>query len=146
MIVKKLLFMLGFLLVASGCTQNGDASRSVEDRNGNRFVSNPSTSKEQSEVQDNYQNTNQNPNFLYLSNERPDLGTDIDKARDVVKRTNEYRPGSIWINGNKMWVTVYKKGMLSPEQKIAIAAQVRKKLIEALPRYDIHVKVKEDRT
>lgn len=144
--VKQLLGMLVALFVVSGCAQSGDVSRSEEDQAGASLISNPNYSKPQSGVKDDYRNTDQNPNFLNLSNERPNLNTDIDHARDVVRRTTKYQPGSVWINGNKMWVTVYKKGMLSHEQKIAVAAQVRQKLIEALPRYDIHVKVKEDRT
>jgi hypothetical protein len=45
-----------------------------------------------------------------------------------------------------MWVTVYKKGMMTNEQRIDAEAIVHALLIKALPRYKIEVRVLQDRT
>lgn len=96
--------------------------------------------------------TNQNPNFLDLDRTGSggeagagNQGNDLNKAKAVIAATDEFVPDSIWINGDRMWVSVYKKGMLSDRGKIAAEARLHKKLIKALPRYHIEVRVNEDR-
>ncbi|WP_066389545.1 hypothetical protein [Neobacillus mesonae] len=96
--------------------------------------------------------TNQNPNFLELNRTGSGSETgagnqadDINKAKEVVAATNEFVTDSVWINGDRMWVSVFKKGMFSDRGKIDAEARLHKKLITALPRYNIEVRVKEDR-
>ncbi|TWD99491.1 hypothetical protein FB550_107126 [Neobacillus bataviensis] len=97
--------------------------------------------------------TNQNPNFLDLKRTgsggeagATNHGNDINKAKQVIADTNEFRTDSIWINGDRMWVTVYKKGMLSDKARNDAEARLHRKLVKALPRYNIEVRVQEDRT
>ncbi|MEO2075184.1 MAG: hypothetical protein ABGX20_07275 [Bacillus sp. (in: firmicutes)] len=97
--------------------------------------------------------TNQNPNFLDLKRTGSgseagggkNTGNDTYKAKQVISNTKEFVPDSIWINGDRMWVSVYKKGMLSDKERMDAQARLHKKLIQALPRYEIEVRVKEDR-
>jgi len=97
--------------------------------------------------------TNQNPNFLNLKRTGSgsetgggkDTGEDISKAKQVIADSNEFTVDSVWINGDRMWVSVYKKGMQSEQGKVKAEARLHRKLIQALPRYKIEVRVKEDR-
>ena len=90
----------------------------------------------------------QNPNLPNTDRDRDRInnGTDIDKARQIIEATNEFRSGPIWINGDDMWVTAYKKGMISERQRVKDASELREKLIKELPRYHIQIKIQEDRT
>ncbi|MCM3567182.1 hypothetical protein [Neobacillus mesonae] len=168
--MKKWLFpsLMALTMLAAGC-QNKDnvaentsydlqndksapnyMSNQTENRNNNPDFMTNRGKDEQHYVENDI--TNQNPNFLDLdrtgsggeagaSNE----GNDIKKAKDVVAATNEFVTDSVWINGDRMWVSVYKKGMLSDREKIAAESRLHKKLVTALPRYNIEVRVKEDR-
>lgn len=97
--------------------------------------------------------TNQNPNFLDLKRTGSgseagggkNTGNDVYKAKQVIGETDEFVTDSVWINGDRMWVSVYKKGMLSEKDRRGAEARLHKKLIQALPRYHIEVRVKEDR-
>ncbi|MEH7415903.1 hypothetical protein V7266_11535 [Neobacillus drentensis] len=96
--------------------------------------------------------TNQNPNFLDLKHTgsggeagATNHGNDINKAKQVIADTNEFRTDSVWINGDRMWVTVYKKGMFSDKTRNDAEARLHRKLVNALPRYNIEVRVQEDR-
>jgi hypothetical protein len=97
--------------------------------------------------------TNQNPNFLNLNGTRNGISSsgagnfanDVDKAKQVIANTKEFRTDSVLINGDRMWVTVYKKGTLTDSQKVDAEARLHRKLIQALPRYNIDVRVQEDR-
>ncbi|WML41659.1 hypothetical protein RCG19_08420 [Neobacillus sp. OS1-2] len=157
------------VLTASGC-QNNNRSADEEaydlrsDRTAPNYMSNRGDDQdipenvsnrnrgknEQHLVEDDI--TNQNPNFLDLKHtgsgseaSAGNHGTDINKAKQVIADTKEYVTDSVWINGDRMWVSVYKKGMLSDQGKVAAEARLHKKLIHALPRYNIEVRVKEDR-
>ncbi len=96
--------------------------------------------------------TNQNPNFLDLKRTGSggeaganNQGNDIQKAKQIIADSDEFAADSVWINGDRMWVSVYKKGMLTEQEKIKAEARLHRKLIQALPRYKIEVRVKEDR-
>lgn len=96
--------------------------------------------------------TNQNPNFLDLNRTGSgsesgagNMGQDTDKAKQVIRDTHEFTPDSVWINGDRMTVTVRKNGRLTSRQKRDAEARLHTKLIQALPRYNIQVRVNEDR-
>ncbi|MFJ7726002.1 hypothetical protein ACIQXV_07535 [Neobacillus sp. NPDC097160] len=171
--LKKWMFFLLislFFLTISGCQINRGANENaydlrkdqsapnlISDRDGDDL----SIPKNMSDVGDRSKNeqhyveddiTNQNPNFLDLKHTGSggeagagNHGTDINKAKQVIADTNEFVADSVWVNGDRMWVSVYKKGMLSDRGKVDAEARLHRKLIEALPRYNIEVRVKEDR-
>ncbi|MCH6268614.1 hypothetical protein [Neobacillus citreus] len=153
--MKKWMFLVGIiLLLATGC-QNGrsaddDAANDLRgDRQTRNLVSNHDIN-DQHMVEDDV--TNQNPNFLDLTGTGSgseaganNQGNDIAKAKQVIADTHEFVTDSVWINGDRMWVKVYKKGMLSSGDKRDAEARLHKKLMRALPRYNIEVNVQEDR-
>jgi hypothetical protein len=123
----------------------------MSNRDNNRITSNQDRGKnKQHMVEDDI--TNQNPNFLDLKGTgsggeagATNHGNDIQKAKQVIANSDEFAADSVWINGDRMWVSVYKKGMQSEQGKIKAEARLHRKLIQALPRYKIEVRVKEDR-
>jgi hypothetical protein len=153
---KWLLFSLLTLLFVSGCEGTKDTNNTAnydlrKDRSAPEYMSYRSAGRDQPHLVEE-DITNQNPNFLDLNRTGngteqgvSNTGIDIDKARQVVGRTKEFRPGSVWINGNRMSVTVYKKGPLTDKERVDAETRIRKKLVAALPRYSIKVKVREDR-
>ncbi|MFZ7946520.1 hypothetical protein [Neobacillus sp. 19] len=169
--LKKWMFFSFISLVVlsvSGCQSNRGANEEAYDlrndrtspnymsnRGDNRTIPENMTNRdrgknEQHLVEDDI--TNQNPNFLDLKHSGSggeagagNHGNDINKAKQVIDASNEFTADSVWINGDRMWVSVYKKGMMSDRGKVAAEARLHKKLVKALPRYNIEVRVKEDR-
>lgn len=149
----KLILTFLVLLAITGCSSNSTndaANGSRKHPDAPKNMSNRSAGHEHRHFVEN-DITNQNPNFLDLSgtgsgSERgSNIGLDVDKARQVVGQTKDFKPGSVWINGNRMRITVYKKGIKNEQDRRAAEAMIHRKLIEALPRYTIDVTVKEDR-
>ncbi|WP_100332488.1 hypothetical protein [Bacillus xiapuensis] len=129
--------------VLSACGDKEASNESwMENEDGREFAPGSLTETRADEAkQDDPVNTNQNPNFLDLSPEQPTTGTDIDKARDVVRRYSPYAPGAVWVNGDRMQVTVHERK--SERYQASDEKAVYEKLIQALPRYKIDVKVKK---
>ncbi|MBS4190071.1 hypothetical protein KHA94_07620 [Bacillus sp. FJAT-49705] len=138
------ILLLAFL---AGCT---NFNRGVEEFSGtnedNDNISNVSNRLDREDTQE-WTMDSQNPNFLPLDR-RDNVSdqSDINKARQVIEETGTYRAGQVWINGDDMWVTAYKKGMMTESEKVDASSKLRKQLLKALPRYHIEVKVQEDRT
>ena len=162
--LKKWMSLLGIMcmLLLSGCQGvflgSDDNANNLRKKNsdqmntrGNNVDSRTDRGKnKQHMVEDDI--TNQNPNFLDLKRTgsggeagATNHGNDINQAKQVIANTNEFKTDSIWINGDRMWVTVYKKGMLTNKGKDDAEARLHRKLIKALPRYNIEVRVQEDR-
>ncbi len=89
------------------------------------------------------QMSDQNPNFLNLrgtsvndESNRNNFGRDIDIAREIVNRTDDFRSDSIWINnaGDKMTVTVDDRGRLNGNERDKAIDSLHKKLLQCLPR------------
>ncbi|MDP4084238.1 MAG: hypothetical protein Q8934_06435 [Bacillota bacterium] len=141
---KWVFFSILGAIILTGCNQGAnDAAYDLrKDKSAPQFMSNRVTGNDIN---------NQNPNFLPLKGTKGGAVSsqghrvDVEKAKQVIKSTKEFTPGSIWMNGDRMWVTVYKKGMFTQREKIAAEARVHRQLIEALPRYNIEVNVRQDR-
>lgn len=133
------------MLLISACAQNVDTAYQTNDDNGTRLNANRNARvvKDDANID---RASSQNPNFINIAGNGRSTGQDIDKARQVIKSSTKYQPGEVWINGPNMWVTVYQKEKLSQKEKIHAEARVHKILTRALPRYNIEVKVREDRT
>lgn len=157
--MKKFIFPSLLLLIVtilvSGCqgTKNNEAAYDLrKDKGAPNYMSNELTGPDRGRVIGN-DVTNQNPNFLKLRGTRNgnasggsgNLGVDSDKAKQVIAGTKEFRTDSVWINGDRMWVNVYIKGRLTNQEKLDAQARLHRKLVEALPRYDIELSVQEDR-
>jgi len=64
---------------------------------------------------------------------------DVNKIVQVIETYTDYEPGSIWINGNDVWVTVHAKKERTEEQTKKDREKIYKRLTRAMPRYDIHL-------
>lgn len=129
---------------------NGTAYDLRKDRSAPNMMSIEKDKRHGDVVEDDV--TDRNPNFLNLNRsfDRGEYdglnnGSDVDKATKVINGTKEFAADSVWINGDRMWVSAYKKGMLSDRERIDAEARLHRKLTQALPRYNIEVRVKEDR-
>jgi hypothetical protein len=88
---------------------------------------------------DNPEKTNQNPNFISLTEGSTNDRADVNKIAQVIEEYTNYEPGSIWLNGNDAWVTVHAPHRLSKQEKEKDRERIYKLLAKAMPRYDIHV-------
>ncbi len=144
--MKRWLFILLTVLVLTACNNNPKGLYDQqEDRAGRSFVANKDTGQDNTQSRG-WQRSDQNPNFLNTDGGRVDYDGYIDKARETVNATNEFEAGSIWVNGNRLWVTAYKKGQMSRQERVDAEARLHKMLVKAVPRYEIEVQVKEDRS
>lgn len=118
----------------TGCATNRLNDDAITNNNNNnnlrRIASNP---------------TDQNPNMVDLEQGDPAItvGSDVDKAKYVVSRYKRYEDPTVWVNGNNMWVTAHTRAKLTANERMKEEARLHKKLIQALPRYDINVKIEE---
>ncbi|KAB2333176.1 hypothetical protein F7731_16745 [Cytobacillus depressus] len=145
--MKKLFVFILILGLTAGCANFNRGVENFTGTNGNDTgLRNISTDERDYNTRD-WTMDSQNPNFLNLDGRnKVNNQADIDHARQVIDATGEYRSGPVWINGDDMWVTAYKKEMMTDRQRATASSKLRKKLIEALPRYHIEVKIQEDRT
>lgn len=159
--MKKFIFpslFIMMLMLVSGCQGTRDANDASYDLRKDK--STPNYMSNRTGDYDANRNriigndvTNQNPNFLNLNGTRNGISSggsgnyakDTDIAKQVIGSSKEFRTDSVVINGNRMWVTVYKKGILTDKEKIKSEARLHRSLIQALPRYNIEVRVQEDR-
>lgn len=84
---------------------------------------------------------NTNPNFIDLTEDRPDIGDDQEKIVQVIQRYTEFQPGSVFVNGRDAWVTVHTTEKFSDKEKKVVRKDLHRTLIKAMPRYDIHLKI-----
>lgn len=145
--MKNVIFPILILVFLAACTQNQGAENlygNNEVRDGTTLISNRQDQQEYNTRE--WTMDAQNPNFPNTDGRRLNNQADIEKARQIIDATAEFRAGPIWINGDDMWVTAYKRGMVSDRQRVSDATALRKKLLKGLPRYHIQVKIQEDRT
>ncbi|MBY0123263.1 hypothetical protein [Bacillus sp. S/N-304-OC-R1] len=147
--MKRLFVIIMLLILAAGCNTN--FNRGVEKLYGPNEKEdgfrNVSTRNDDAEYNTRaWTMDEQNPNFPNTpGTNRVTQQSDIEQARKVIDGMNGYRSGPVWINGDDMWVTAYKKGMLSDTERRKESKKVRDKLENALPRYHIEIKIQEDR-
>lgn len=146
--MKKLSIFLLMLAFMAGCANNKatESEYDHESQDGVSFINNNLDRTEDNDTMDRTMSGDQNPNFINFDGKRLDNQDDIDQARKVIAAHEGYRPGAVWVNGEDMWVTAYRRGNMTHQEKIDSQAQLHKMLIKALPRYHIEVKVQEDRT
>ena len=139
--MKKWMVLSLFSVLLLAACQKGNDNTAYNLRND---VSNPNyMSNKPGPMSD------QNPNFLNLrgtsfndESTRNNFGRDIDIAREIVNRTDDFRSDSIWINnaGDKMTVTVDDRGRLNGIERNKAIDSLHKKLLQALPRYSFDIR------
>lgn len=144
-----MLFSLFTVLVLSACQGGGNDDTAYDlrnDRTNPNYMSNRTSPNNYDEVRD---ITDKNPNFLNLKgttqgdhSPRNNLGNDIDVARDIINRSEDFRADSIWISnaGDRMTVTVNQKGTLTNKERNYEMGRLQEKLTQALPRYTFDIR------
>jgi len=143
--MKSLLPLVIFFFLAA-CTMNPTGSQyhqQSEDRDGTNLATGEEKRKDPDislyNRFDDPEKTNQNPNFISLREGSANHRADVNKIVQVIETYTDYEPGSIWINGNDVWVTVHAKKERTEEQTKKDREKIYKRLTRAMPRYDIHL-------
>ncbi|SDN01871.1 hypothetical protein [Bacillus sp. OK048] len=143
--MKKWIILLLFTVLLLAACQKGNDNTAYNLRND---VSSPNYMSNKADNKPGPM-SDQNPNFLNLrgtslndESNRNNFGRDIDIAREIVNRTDDFRSDSIWINnaGDKMTVTVDDRGRFNGNERDNALDSLQKKLLHALPRYSIEIR------
>ncbi|APH03369.1 hypothetical protein [Bacillus weihaiensis] len=143
---KAIILMFSFLtLWLSGCQLQAREGYEPqeEDVNGLRLMKDGHATYDEQELEDEPYVTNQNPNFIDLTESRPDLGTDQNKLEEAIMNDPELSLGRVIINGNQIHVKVFTTESLTKEEEKQRTKDIHKKMITALPRYEIDVELEE---
>ncbi|MGD6831970.1 hypothetical protein ACQCT5_07395 [Sutcliffiella halmapala] len=128
----------------AGCGADKDLTGQREVENGTRLIGINADGGAYEEHQDsNDFNTNQNPNFLDLTEDRPDYGDDQEKFAEVITLNSNLEPGPVFVTGDNARVTAYSNGSLSDEEKDKLHSKLKRKFIDVVPRYRVHLTIKE---
>ncbi len=117
-----------------------------EDINGTRLMKTGYGDYEEIGVDEDEEFTeNPGPDFLDLTESRPDRTNDQNKLEEAIRNDNELSLGRVIINGDQIHVNVFTTENLSGYEMTKKRKEIHEKMITALPRYDIHVNLKEKR-
>ncbi len=136
-----MIFMSVFLF--SACSNHKDTLFNGESKHGQTPLPSKMAIEKKKNDQKSYSALDQNPNLLDISQPRANQGTDVDHMRKTILDLTSYDPGSIWINGDTMSVTVYTNKSFSKAKLKKEEKDLHRVLVGAMPRYRIDVKIKE---
>jgi hypothetical protein len=142
-----LLMIAAVTTTIAGCSSNEQYSANKADRvdhdNAIRPLSNNNNTGDENARGQTM--SDQNPNLLNTNGGADNRGKAINQARGVVNKSADFRPGSIWITADAMYVNVYPKRNLSNNQEVEARAKLHSQLTQALPRFIIEVRVVDDK-
>ncbi|WP_246944489.1 hypothetical protein [Bacillus pinisoli] len=138
--IKLLLFWCIILLLA-GCSN----VKTTQDQNGANLMSYDGgiDGFYERDLDDDgaFPNNQSSTNYIELTEDRPTIGTDQDKIREVVDTFDGVTPGSVFINGNKAYVTVHSTDSYSEKERDKLRHKLLHDITKAVPRYQILVRV-----
>ncbi|MBB5324016.1 maltodextrin utilization protein YvdJ [Anoxybacillus tepidamans] len=143
----KRLLLLFFAVFLAACTMNPTDSQyhaQSEDRHGKNLMTANEARPSYDRIYNHFadpEKTNQNPNFISLTDGSANDRALVQKAVQVVEQYKNYRAGSVWMNGNDMWVTVHAPRDRSYQQRQKDQTRLYELLTKAIPTYDIHVRL-----
>jgi hypothetical protein len=145
---RKLIISLLLFMFLAGCNwnPNNEYHAQREDLDGSNLMTS-GTRKHgfyERDLQDEDYNTNQNPNFIDLTENRPDIGDDQEKFVETIEEFTEFKPGSVFINGANAYVTVHTTKSFSSKEKKQEEKKLHETLRKAMPRYHIRVKIHDN--
>jgi hypothetical protein len=145
--MMRSLLLLGFAIVLSACSMNPNHSyhQQSEDKNGTKLITDD---KAQSDYDrylynnfDDPEKTRQNPNFISIADGSGNDRANVRKAVQVIETNTNYELGSVWMNGDKMYVTVHVPSSMSEEKRQTEQKRIHQLLTKAIPAYDIYVRL-----
>ncbi|MFC4321884.1 lipoprotein [Litchfieldia salsa] len=147
--MKRMVFLaLSLLLFLTGCNWNPNHEYHAqrEDIDGTNLMESGTRKNSfyEEDLQDEDYNTNQNPNFIDLTEDRPDIGDDQDKFREVIELKSEFKPGAVFINGANAYVTVHTDKSYSNKDRKKEEKKLYETLQKAMPRYHIRVTIHDN--
>ncbi|WP_226527940.1 hypothetical protein [Metabacillus niabensis] len=144
--MRKVLILMVVSLCLSGCQlQARDGYEpQAEDKNGSRLMKTGYGDYEEIESDEDEQFTeNPGPNFLDLTESRPDQGNDQNKLEEAIRNDKTLSLGRVIINGDTIHVNVFTTEKLNADEMKKKEKEVHDNMITALPRYRIDVNLKE---
>jgi hypothetical protein len=142
------LLLLGFAIVLSACSMNPNHAsyhEQSEDKNGTKLMTDDKAKSDYDRYLynnfDDPEKTRQNPNFINTTDNSGNDRADVGKAVQVIETYTDYKPGSVWMNGNDMYVTVHVPSSMSEEKRQKEQKRIHQLLTKAIPTYDIHVRL-----
>lgn len=143
--MKKVLILSILSFCMAGCQfQAGERyGPQQEDVNGLRLMKDGHATYDDQELDDEQFVPNQNPNFIDLTETRPDRSDDQHKLEEAIRNDKELSLGRVWINANRIDVTVYTTEDLSKKEIKQKEKEIHEKMITALPRYRIDVNLEK---
>ncbi len=144
--MKQAFFIIMLMLILAGCNwnPNNEYHAQREDVDGTNLITGGTRNHGFYQInrRDEDYNTNQNPNFIDLTENRPTIGDDKDKIVEIVDDLTEYEPGSVFINGSDAMVTVHTNKSLSGKERKKAEKELHRTLSKAMgARYHIHVNI-----
>lgn len=145
-IILLLVIAAAFTLIITGCASDEQYSANKADRVNHGAGVRPLSNQNNSQHENARGRTmsDQNPNLLNTNGGADDRGKAINQARSVVNDSAEFRPGSIWIAADAMYVNVYPKEKMTNKQEINARSKLHSRLTAALPRFVIEVRIVGD--
>ncbi|CAG9620115.1 hypothetical protein [Sutcliffiella rhizosphaerae] len=138
-----ILFLVVCSIFISGCSGH-QRFGADEDFDGKKLIGvNNKEGFYRRDLNSEYYNTNQNPNFLDLSENRPDYGDDQNKFREVIEYNSDLEPGPVYITGHTARVTAYAHKDMTSREKKRLKRELQERFIEVVPRYQVHLTIKE---
>lgn len=144
--MKKVLILMVLSLCLAGCqfqAREGYEPQ-AEDKNGTRLMKTGYGDYDEVEMDEDEQFTeNPGPNFLDLTESRPDQGNDQNKLEEAIINDKELSLGRVIINGDQIHVNVYTTEKLNEAEMKEKRKEIHENMITALPRYHIDVNLKK---
>lgn len=142
----KQVISIVLLLFLSACGIDNAKQQTTNDQPLNvNYGENGATSNDEESESPNFLTNQANDKVLEKKPNHPNVERDVKRARTLVEKETNFRPGSIIVNGDDMWITVYDRNndILTRNQKIKAEAAIHRILEKVLPHYDIEIKVDE---
>ncbi|MFC0272452.1 hypothetical protein ACFFIX_13505 [Metabacillus herbersteinensis] len=144
--MKKFFFIVVLMMLLPACAGNQNVAHPYdrEDSNGTKLMTNrEGNGIYNRELDDDRTNTNQNPNFIDLSESRPNYGTDENKLSEALIGEEGLTMGPVVRNGQDIRVTVYTSDDLSKKELRDREEELHNKMVRALPRYHIKINLEK---
>jgi len=143
--MKKVLILMVLSLFMTGCQFqfNEGYKAQEEDRNGTRLMKTGFGDYDEVGMDEDEQFTeNPGPNFLDLTESRPDQGNDQQKLEEAIQYDKDLSLGRVIINGDQIHVNVFTTEELTEAGMKEKRKEIHEKMITALPRYKIDVNLR----
>ncbi|OEH93297.1 hypothetical protein [Bacillus solimangrovi] len=138
------LLIVSIMLLIGACSPNPEKSQ-LFSNDGMTGVNQENPSYRPNKGTEIYED--QNPNLLNIGERRTQnsIGSSQGMLRSVVNEDERFEAGMIYTNGRKAYVHVHPKEKYGQEDLSKYRAQLNKKLKQAVPRYEVILRVRNQK-